>query len=578
MRGASVPGSMLHMSTATYPSTSTPSTLQSQTPQTVVAAFQASAARTPDRVALRTIGDRVSLTWAQYAAAVERVAGGLAGLGVRHGDRVAFLSRNSPELAICEVAAMHLGAAGVALYVASPEATIEHVLADSAPRVMLVERELRGRLEHVRHRVPHVLTIDGAGALEDLPTPADFSFERSWQAVGPSDLLAICYTSGTTGLPKGVEWEHGPMISTLERFDLPHPEPDGSRDICFAPFAHLGERAVGHWRSLMRGSTRTICPEPTELPEALLDTRPTFLWSSPRVWQTLKSALHATLDQRERDVLARACTRVQQCTAGGDPPALSEEDERTLGVLRARIGLDRLERAMTAAAPCPVSVQEHYHALGIPFAEFYGISELGVPTMGALGISDLGTVGLPTPGYEVSLDDDGEVLVRTDSRARGYRNRPQETAETFAADGLVHTGDIGILDERGRLRIVDRKKEMLIDEQGHNTAPAPIESALKSNCPLIGHVCLVGDGRPYLVALLLLEPVELASDPDAIAQVADAVNRLNAVSDPRERIQRHTILTKSWLPGKELTETLKLRRKRILEKYAIHIDALYQLR
>jgi long-chain acyl-CoA synthetase len=587
MRAAGVPGSMSHMDTATYPSASTAacsaagipsSARQPQSPATVVAAFQASVARTPDRVALRTVGDRVSLTWAQYAAAVERAAGALAGLGVRHGDRVAFLARNSPELAICEVAAMHLGAVSVVLYVASPTATIEHVLADSTPRVMLVERELRGRLEQVRHDVPHVIAIDGPGALEGLPTPADFAFARSWQAVSPSDLLAICYTSGTTGLPKGVEWEHGPIIGTLDRFDLPHPEPDGARDICFAPFAHLGERAVGHWRSLMRGSTRTICTEPTELPAALLDTRPTFLWSSPRLWQTLKSALHATLDQDERDVLAHACARVQQLAAGGDPPALAATDERTLGVLRARIGLDRVTRAMTGAAPCPVSVQEHYHALGIPFAEFYGISELGVPTMGALGVSDLGTVGRPTPGYEVLLDADGEVLVRTDSRARGYRNRLQETAATFAADGLVHTGDIGILDEHGRLRIVDRKKELLIDEEGHNTAPAPIESALKSRCPLIGHVCLIGDGRPYLVALLVLEPVELASDPDAIAQVADAVRGLNTASDPRERIRRHTILATVWLPGEELTETLKLRRKRIREKYATHIDALYQRR
>jgi long-chain acyl-CoA synthetase len=125
---------------------------------------------------------------------------------------------------------------------------------------------------------------------------------------------------------------------------------------------------------------------------------------------------------------------------------------------------------------------------------------------------------------------------------------------------------------------VDRKKELLIDDQGHNTAPAPIESALKSDCPLIGHVCLFGDGRPYLVALVVLEPVELAADPDAVAQVAEAVRALNAASDPREQIRRHTILGTPWLPGEELTETLKLRRRRILEKYATQIDALYRRR
>jgi long-chain acyl-CoA synthetase len=547
---------------------------QREAPQTVVAAFQASAERVPDRVALRTAGG-YSLTWAQYAQAVERAAGALAGLGVRHGDRVAFLSRNTPQLAICEVAALHLGAATVVLYVASPAATIEHILQDSDPHVLIVERDLLARLDDVRHAVPHVMTLDGASPLEDLPAPAKFSFQRAWQAVAPDDLLAVGYTSGTTGLPKGVEWEHGPLMRSLERFDLVHREPDGCRDVCFGPLAHMGERAVGHWRSLMRGSTRTICADPRELPVALLDARPTFLWGSPRVWQALKSALQSTLVEHERDVLDRATARLRRPQGDRGPAPLGEADRKTLADLRARVGLDQVARALVGAAPCPLAIQEHYHALEVPFGEFYGMSELGVPTMGALGMSDLGTVGRPAPGYEVLLDRDGEVLVRTDSRARGYRNRPAETAETFGRDGLVRSGDIGALDEQGRLRIIDRKKEILIDEHGHNTAPAPIESALKSACPLIGHVCLLGEGRPYLTALILLEPAERASDPHALAQVAEAIGQLNVSSDPRERIQRHTVLTAPWLPGEELTETLKLRRRRIAEKHAEEIEAMY---
>jgi long-chain acyl-CoA synthetase len=560
--------------TSTQPS-STANSEQSQAPQTIVAAFQASAARVPDRVALRTPGGGVSLTWAQYAQAVERAAGALAGLGVRHGDRVVFLSRNSPQLAICEVAALHLGAATVVLYVASPTATIEHTLRDSDPRVLIVEPDLLARLDGVRHSVPHVISLDGSSPLEDLPTPPDFSFRDAWQAVRPEDLLGISYTSGTTGLPKGVEWEHGPLMSALERFDLMYPEPDGCRDICFGPLAHAGERALGHWRSLMRSSTRTICADPAKLPAALLDARPTFLWGPPRVWQTLKSALESSFTERDRDVLDRAKERLRPLADGQALSSLSEGDQDTLARLRARFGLDRLGRALTSAAPCPLAIQVHYHALGVPFAEFYAMSELGVPASGALGMSDLGTVGSATVGYEVMLDDDGEVLVRTNSRARGYRNQPSETAETFGRDGFVRTGDIGALDEQGRLRIIDRKKEFLIDESGHNTAPAAIESALKSVCPLIGHVCLVGDGRPYLSALILLEPPELASDPRAAARVADAIERLNAAGDPRERIHRHMLLTAPWLPGEELTETLKLRRKRIVEKHADAIAAMY---
>jgi long-subunit acyl-CoA synthetase (AMP-forming) len=562
--------------TATHNTPIGPAAIDEQpaAPQTVVAAFQASAERVPDRIALRTTGG-YRLTWAQYAQAVERAAGALAGLDVRHGDRVAFLSRNTSQLAICEVAALHLGAATVVLYVASPAATIEHILKDSDPRALIVERDLVARLDDLQHSVPHVITLDGASPLEDLPAPPDFSFKRSWQAVQPDDLLAIGYTSGTTGLPKGVEWEHGPLMRSLDRFDLVHPEPDGCRDVCFGPFAHMGERAVGHWRSLMRGSTRTICADPSELSAALLDARPTFLWGSPRVWQALKRALESTLAEHERDALDHATIRLRRSQSDHAQPPLSAEDRNTLAELRARVGLDRVVRALVGAAPCPLAIQEHYHALEVPFGEFYGMSELGVPTMSALGMADLGTVGRPAPGYEVILDHDGEVLIRTDSRARGYRNRPAETTETFGRDGLVHSGDIGALDEQGRLRIIDRKKEILIDEHGHNTAPAPTESALKSACPLIGHVCLVGDGRPYLTALILLEPAELASDPQALAKVADAIERLNASSDPRERIQRHTILTAPWLPGEELTETLKLRRRRIAQKHAETIEAMY---
>jgi long-subunit acyl-CoA synthetase (AMP-forming) len=179
------------------------------------------------------------------------------------------------------------------------------------------------------------------------------------------------------------------------------------------------------------------------------------------------------------------------------------------------------------------------------------------------------------PGCEVVLDTDGEVLVRTDSRARGYRSLPAETAVTFTADGLIHTGDIGVLDDQGRLRIVDRKKELLIPDHGHNTAPAPIEAELKHACPLIGQAMLIGDNRPFLAVLIVLEPPERVTDPAALAAVAEAIERVNAASDPRERVEAHAILTTGWKAGDELTETLKPRRRRILQKYATEIDAMY---
>jgi long-subunit acyl-CoA synthetase (AMP-forming) len=196
----------------------------------------------PDRVALRTAGDGVCLTWSGYARAVERAAGALAGLGVGSGDRVALLSRNRPELAVADVGAIHLGAATVICYVASPAGTIEQVLRDCDPRVLLVERALEHKLEGVDHEVPQVVLED----LQALPAPARFSFEEAWRSVSPDDPAAILYTSGTTGRLKGVEWRHREAVASWRRFDLLQPEPDGIHDVSVGPFAHLGERGGGH--------------------------------------------------------------------------------------------------------------------------------------------------------------------------------------------------------------------------------------------------------------------------------------------------------------------------------------------
>ena len=365
--------------------------------------------------------------------------------------RVALLSRNRPELAIADVAAMHLGAATVAFCTASPAATIEHVVRDCAPGALIVERDLFPRLHGVRHEVPRVVALE---SLAELPAPARFSFEETWRSVGADDLLAIMYTSATTGLLKGAEWHHREALAAFRRFDVLQPEPDGISDISVGPFAHGTERGCGHWRSLLRGSTRTFCPDPTQLPATLLDARPTYLFGAPRLWQNLKLKLDSTLDHHERVVLERGIAGVR----AGDPTAPSSDDEHTLAVLKACIGLDRLNRPLTAAAPCPRSVLEYHHALGTGLGVFYGMTETAAITMTRPGIGDLGTVGMPVPGYEISLADDGEILVHTDSAAIRYHNLPEETAATFGADDWIRTGDIGIHDPDGRLLITDRKK------------------------------------------------------------------------------------------------------------------------
>jgi long-subunit acyl-CoA synthetase (AMP-forming) len=307
----------------------------------------------------------------------------------------------------------------------------------------------------------------------------------------------------------------------------------------------------------------------------LLDARPTFLFGAPRTWQTLKVALDATLNVAERAALDRALRRVRELVDGDGPEPLTNADERVLARLRARMGLDRINRALTAAAPCPRSVHEHYHALGVPFGEFYAMTELPPIAVTRQGVVDLGTVGPIVPGCEVQLDADGEILIRSDSASRGYRNLPADTAALFTADAFLRTGDIGELDEQRRLRIIDRKKELLIPDHGHNIAPAPIEAELKNACPLIGQAMVIGDDRPFLAALIVVEPAERATDSTTVEVIAQAIEQVNAAHEPRERVEAHVILPGPWTAGDELTATLKPRRGRILEKYAAEIRAMY---
>lgn len=542
---------------------------------TIPAVFQQTAACIPDRVALRTPGSGVACTWREYAVAVRRTAECLAALGVTRGDRVAMLSRNRPELAVLDAAATHLGAATVALYVASPVTTIAHVLGECEPRILAVESALVGCLRGVDSVIEHTVRLDGDGdvlpGFARIDTPAGFCFDSAWQAVEEDDLAYILYTSGTAGLPKGAEWEHRAALRAMQRFGLYEAERAGIRDLSFLPFAHALERVGGHLRSIIHGSSRTFCSDPSQLRPALLDARPTFIAGPPRIWQGLKAGLEETLDDADRAAIHAGIARFKTEHPGPGDASL----RRSLTALQARIGLDQVTRAITAAAPCPPAFHDFYIGLGLPFGELYGMTELAGVTITRPGRSDVGTCGPTLAGYELRLATDGELEVQTDSRARGYRNDPTATAATFAPDGWVRTGDIGELDADGRLRIIDRKKELLIPAHGHNVAPAPIESQLKSLCSQIAHVCLVGDGRPYIGALVVLDAQRDRADAMARSQVAVAIELLNEGLDPRERVLAHTVLPDQWVPGRELTETLKLRRRRITTLYATAIDAMY---
>jgi long-subunit acyl-CoA synthetase (AMP-forming) len=339
----------------------------------------------------------------------------------------------------------------------------------------------------------------------------------------------------------------------------------------------------------------------------LPEVRPGWFFAVPRIWEKLKAGLETMLaaqpaEQREvaRAALDAAVEKVRLEQRGEQVPAelaerVARADEQLFAGLRRMLGFDAVTAVHVGAAPTPVEVIEFFHAIGIPVAELWGMSE----TCGAGAVNPpqrikIGTVGPAAPGVELALAPDGEVLVRGAVVMLGYRNMPDATAEAIDADGWLHTGDIGEFDEDRYLRIVDRKKELIINAAGKNMSPANIEATLKSASPLIGQACCIGDRRPYNTALIVLDSdfappwaaqqgiadtslEALAGEERVRAAVQDAVDAANAKLARVEQIKKFTIVAGDWLPGgDELTPTMKLRRKPIAEKYAQAIEAMYE--
>jgi long-subunit acyl-CoA synthetase (AMP-forming) len=584
----------------------------------MVEAFQTTAAELGERVvALRTKGDAQSYTWAEYAHKVRRVAAGLAALGIDRGDTVGLMLTNRPEFHFADSAAIHLGATPFSLYNTSAPEQVAYVVEDAGGSIVFTEEGFLDTVLEARKSVDcltHVVIVDGpardgAITLEELERGGgdDFDFDAAWRAVEPDDILTLIYTSGTTGPPKGVELTHRSMMAAAHSFDELIALPPGGRVVSWLPMAHIAERNCSHYLPMSHGITATCCPDPRELVAYLPEVRPTWFFAVPRIWEKLKAALEIGFEQ-EQDLIRRKALEVAidvgrrrmeaQQESGAVPDDLelefSRSDAAVLSNIRKRLGFDKLECVNVGAAPCPREVFEFFHSLGIPLAELWGMSE--TCAVGACNPRDrirIGTVGPPSPGVELKLGEDGEVMVRGEMIMVGYRNQPEKTAEALDSDGWLHTGDIGELDEEGYLKIVDRKKELIISASGKNMSPANIEATIKVASPLIGQACVVGDSRPYNVALLVLDPdavglfaqqhgIEaegsegLAGERVVLEEIAAVVERANARLARIEQIKRFEVLPEQWEPaGDELTPTMKLKRRPIEQKYAEQIEALY---
>jgi long-subunit acyl-CoA synthetase (AMP-forming) len=585
------------------------------TATTMAEAFRHTVDRVPDRVAIRTKDDSVSLTWGALRDRVDGLAGGLAKLGVKRADTVALMFGNRPEFHIADLAAMTLGATPFSIYPTYTPDQIQYVVSDAGAKLAIVEESFRETFLEARKGLPdleHLIVVDGEGgdgttSLEEVEgSNPDFDADEAWRAVDPDDILTLIYTSGTTGPPKGVELSHHNLLAAIGTIEEIIDFPDGAKVISWLPSAHVAERNAHHYIPIAFGGQVTTCDNPREILSYLPEVRPTWFFAVPRIWEKLKAGLETTLssqpdEQREKmeAALEAARKKVRLEQAGETVPddlaeTVAKADAEMFSGLRKMLGLDEVIAINVGAAPTSPEVLEFFHAIGLELAELWGMSETcGAGTCNRPGEVKLGTVGPAAPGIEIKLADDGEVLVRGDVVMKGYRNQPDKTAETIDSDGWLATGDIGQIDEDGFLKIVDRKKEIIINAAGKNMSPANIEGTLKAGSPLIGQVAAIGDQRPFNTALIVLDAdfapawaakqgiedaslESLAGDEQMRDAVQQGVDKANQQLARVEQIKKFTIVPGDWEPGgDELTPTMKLKRKPIAEKYSDEIEAMY---
>ncbi|GIU84541.1 MAG: putative fatty-acid-CoA ligase FadD [Acidimicrobiales bacterium] len=589
---------------------------------TVPSAFLRTVDEHGDLVALRDKqpdGSWREFTFRDYAEKVARVAGAMRAMGVGRGDRVVMMLRNIPEFHFVDMAACFLGATPISIYNSSAPEQIEYLVNHSeavwafVEDVGFLERflKVRSELTNLRNlgilRDPDGLAPSDVFGWEQLEGGDPIDLEAAAGEVTPEMLATVIYTSGTTGPPKGVMISHYNVAWTVESLKIAvqeHPAFThfaGKRIVSYLPMAHIAERVTSHYQGAFLGYEVTTCPEPTMIAEYLREVRPNFVFGVPRVWEKIYAGVNAALaadPERKKqfdDGIAAALELVPKVDWG---TATKEEMETweflkaVFGQARELIGLDQCELAVTGAAPIPADILRWFRALGVDLTEIYGMSECTGPmTWRAIKVKP-GTVGIAIPGCEVKLAEDGEICCRGGNVFQGYLKDPEKTAEALDEEGWLHSGDIGEVDEDGYFRIVDRKKELIITAGGKNVSPANLEAALKT-IPLVGQACAVGDGKPFVAALVTLDPEvapawarqqgiefetleDLAKNPAVVAEIEKGVEEVMRPFSNAERVKKVTVIGEEWLPDSDvLTPTAKLKRRGIHARYAELIEALY---
>jgi long-chain acyl-CoA synthetase len=557
-------------------------------------------------------GSWTDVTASQFSGEVIALAKGLVAAGIEPGDRVALMSRTRYEWTLIDYAIWTAGAVTVPVYETSSAEQAEWILSDSGARACFVETASYGDIiGSFRDRVPalsHVWRIDsdldslraaGADVGDDLVT------ERAASA-GAADLATVIYTSGTTGRPKGCELTHENLLSDVRNAFLgPLTVVAGAQNpgtLLFLPLAHVFARII-QVGCLEGGIVLGHCGDLTALLPALASFRPTFILAVPRVFEKVyNTAEQKAVSEKKGAIFRRAADAAIAYSRALDVPGRPSFglraqhavfDRLVYGKLRAALG-GRTEYAVSGGAALSERLSHFFRGIGVTVLEGYGLTETtAATTVNRPDRNKIGTVGQPLPGVAIKIADDGEILISGKNVFPGYWHNEAATKEVFAEGGWFATGDMGELDEEGFLKITGRKKEMIVTAGGKNVAPAVLEDRLRSHA-LISQCMVVGDGRPFVAALITLDPealgpwkqrhgkpadatvAALRDDPDLVADVQAAVDDANQAVSRAESIRKFRILDVDFTQeAGQLTVKLGIRRSVLLKDFAADIDAMY---